>query len=425
MSGIHSDLLVRARALAGRRDASAIDAHAINVEYSSESPIGGVAAATAEQLMPPPVPRVRQKRRSSSRRGTTNSGGDGVRSSSTSSDGDDLGFGTIRTDLHENSAADDFELPSPVRRRTADSVAVPVAPEQAAATTAVQQPPVVHQRYEHMTQSEIDQARLVAMAAEQRATRPPLAVAQQPPAGGSANCPVCAERMESLYNEVRTQSAEGTTREKKARSAVQQTIINRYAVVFNIERTLRGYLNDQQLLPLLLQIHQTAIEKPARENQIRYTPWTLEILQWHFSMTEPHLFDPLRELRINQECARRSMFAMQAQLIVPDPNNPGQSMVNRTAVAGLNALMSQNAKMIATIAKHQSADDGAANAVFSLVSTIRRLGDMSGGAEEDVLNNPLQAAGTMPVGGTATQVAQTSSGVLLASAASMYKISGF
>ena len=79
----------------------------------------------------------------------------------------------------------------------------------------------------------------------------------------------------------------------------------------------------------------------------------------------------------------------------------------------------------AAIAKAQaSADEGVSNAVFALVSTVRRLGNL-GGIDEEILHNPTQAAGTMPMGGSATQATQTGSGALVTSAASMYKISGF
>jgi hypothetical protein len=309
----------------------------------------------------------------------------------------------MRTELGDDSGADDYRIPAPTRRRYAEQST---------------------RQYTHMTQSEIDQARLVAMAADERRGAAPEP-SPPPPAAEPHECPVCCERFESLYNESRARNA-ANGRENKARSAVQQTIINRYAVIFSIETTLRSYLSDEQLLPMLLRIHQVTIEKPAREHQIKYQPWSLQILRRHFDPANPHIFDPVRELRINQHCARQAMLGMRAHLIEPDPNNPGMMAVNRTAVSALNSLMAQNAKMIAAISKQQScADESVSNAVFALVSTVRRLGGNSEAADEDVLHNPTQAAGTMAVGGSATQAMTASSGALAEAAGNMYKISGF
>lgn len=375
MSGLQADMVARARALAARRAEA-------EYQFSSDSSAQSAAA-----------PAVGRQKRTAAQ----------AHSGSEASSSSESGFGVMRTELGDDSGADDYQIPAPARRRV--------------------EPP---RQYTHMTQSEIDQAHLVAMAADERrgAVPPPLAA---PLAGVAAvephDCPVCCERFESLYNEARSRNA-AAGRENKARSAVQQTIVNRYAVIFSIETTLRSYLSDRQLLPILLRLHQVTIEKPAREHQIKYQPWTLEILQRHFDPADPHIFDPVRELRINQHCARRAMLDMRAHLIVPDPNSPGLMTVNRTAVSALNSLMTQNAKMISAISKLQtSADESVSNAVFSLVSTLRRLG--GGTVDEDVLHDPTQAAGTMAVGGSATQAQATSSGALATAAANMYKISGF
>lgn len=372
---VQADMVARARALAARQ---------AELEFSSDSSAPPAAA-----------PAVGRQKRTAAQ---AHSGSEASSSSSES------GFGVMRTELGDDSGADDYQIPAPARRRV--------------------EPP---RQYTHMTQSEIDQARLVAMAAEERrsaAPPPPAAPAVVVPAAAEPHdCPVCCERFESLYNEARSRNA-AAGRENKARSAVQQTIVNRYAVIFSIETTLRSYLSDRQLLPILLRLHQVTIEKPAREHQIKYQPWTLEILQRHFDPADPHIFDPVRELRINQQCARRAMLDMRAHLIEPDPNSPGLMAVNRTAVSALNSLMTQNAKMISAISKLQtSADESVSNAVFALVSTLRRLG--GGTVDEDVLHDPTQAAGTMAVGGSATQAQATSSGALATAAANMYKISGF
>lgn len=395
-------MLERVRALAGRSGANAAAA-----EFNDPDEVDDFTPFDLPERAP--TPPGRHKRSAAARH--AHSGSDG---SSSSFDGS--GHGVMRTEMADESGADDYPVPARSRRR----ITPPAADddEQGAA-----------QMYTHMTQSEIDQARLIAMEQGERHQQQPANQVRAPPPPQSAECPVCHERFESLYNEARGRASsgdgKGRGRENKARSAVQQTIINRYAVIFSIESTLRGYLSDRQLLPLLLQVHQATIEKPARENQIKYQPWTLEILQRHFDPADPHIFDPIRELRINQACARRTMLDMRSYVIVPDPDNPGQTMVNRTAVNGLNTLMSQNAKMVAAIAKYQtSADEGVSNAVFSLVSTVRRLGNLDG-IDEGVLHDPTMAAGTMQAGGNATTATQTGSGALVTAAASIYKISGF
>lgn len=308
----------------------------------------------------------------------------------------------MRTELGDDSGADDYRIPPALRRRHAEQ-------------------PV--RQYTHMTQSEIDQARLVAMAAEERGGAAAEVVA--PPAPEPYECPVCCERFETLHNDARTRNA-ANGRENKARSAVRQTIIKRYDVLFQIESMLRSHLGDDQLLPMLLRIHQVTIEKPARENQIKYQPWTLQILKRHFDPINPHILDPVRELRITQNCARQAMLNVRSHVIEPDPNNPGMMAVNRTAVSALNSLMAQNAKLIVAISKQQSsADESISNAVFALVSTVRRLGVDSEAIDEEVMHDPTQAAGTMALGGAATQAMVTSSGAMADAASNMYKISGF
>lgn len=291
--------------------------------------------------------------------------------------------------------------------------------------------------YTNMTQSEVDQARLISMSKPGGAIAFPLQPTGAAPAprhaplvpGGAVaapfrTCPVCSERFESLHNESRARTA--GDRSDKARTALQETIVNRYALIFSIETTLRVYLNDEQLLPLLLQLHQRMIEKPALEHGIAFQAWTMFDLQTHFNRYNPHIFDPVREVRVAQAMVREAMFAVQPHLIRPDPNMPGQTEVNRAAVTALSNLMTQNAKLVTTISKMQTCcgAESASSAIFSLVSTIQRLGG-SGGVDEAVLHNPILAAGTMVTGGSATQATQTSKNPIDNAGATMYNISGY
>jgi len=366
---------------------------------------------------PPPPIRRRPKRTVTEYRNR-----DGSDSGVSSSASDDAGFGVMRVEIDDDDSM--AELRARRQRRDEDGAV---------------------RLYTNMTQSEVDQARLVSSMHPPGAA-PALSLPQPPGGGGSScappslaalvhggaavappyrACPVCSERFESLHNESRARSA--GDRSDKARTALQQTIVDRYALIFSIETTLRIYLNDDQLLPLLLQLHQRMIERPAREHGIGFQAWTLHDLQTHFNRYNPHIFDPVREVRVAQALVREAMFAVHPHLIQPDPNMPGQTEVNRSAVTALSNLMTQNAKLVTTISKMQTScgAESASSAIFSLVSTIQRLGGNSSGVDEAVLHNPILAAGTMVTGGTATQGTQTSKNVVDTAGATMYNISGY
>ena len=354
------------------------------------------------------------------------------RSSGGSASGDDSGFGALRTDL---SDGDDDPMDGQARSRRRIHPPPPPPPPPPPRSGAGT---FVGTRHIHMTQAEMEQARLVAASVAAAAAAPPpppvpepaaaaaAAAAAPPPAPAALDsCPVCSEKFKSLYDVQGGGRSGGGDRASKARSAVQQSIVDYYAIIFSVESTLNQYIGDDQLLPMLLKLHQVLVERRAREYGIAYVPWTLDMLRRHFDGSRPHIFDAMREMRSNQAYVKEAMAEMRRHIIEPDPDNPGFMTVNRTAINGLNAFVSQNSRLISTIAKLQGkGDESMVNCVFGLISTLQRIGDL-GGTDERMLHEPQQAAGTMQMGGTATQGTVFSQTRATAATLAMYKISGF
>lgn len=369
MSGANIGSEMAARMVAGRR------AYAAAQEDS--------AGFTSDESIGRPAPAAPSQKRSAAARAAADYGGGA--SEGTGSEEDGSGRGAMRATFDDNSA---LEEPSRQRRR--------VGP---------------HQKYTGLTQSEADQAHLAALAGTQTATT----AAARPTPMALGDCPVCSERISSLYEEGQSRGANA-----KARSAMQQTIVDPYKLIFHTETTLRAYMDDEQLLPLLLQMHERLIERPATQNQIAHRKWTLADLQRHFDVRQPHILDPVREVRATQAAVRRAMYAVQPHVLERDPNQPAVMMVNKNGVAALNAMASQNAKLAMMIARMQTcAEQSVSNAIFSLVSTVQRSTDASG-VDQALLRDPALAAGTMVMGETATQAPKDES-----VGADMYKISGF
>ena len=297
---------------------------------------------------------------------------------------DDSGHGAMRTTFDDDSA---LEAPARQRRRAASP-----------------------SKYEHMTQAQADQAHLVAMAAQRRLLAPP-----QPAAAPAGECPICYERITPLYEEAQTSGA-------KARSAVQEKIINQHTLIFSTESALRGRMRDEELLPILLQLHQRLIEKPARENQLTHNVWTLADLQRHFDPRNPHIFDEVREIKNAQHLVRGAMHDVRPHVLEQDPNSPGSLMVCKAGVSALSNLAAQNAKLTSQLVRMQTAaEKSVSDAIFSLVSTVRRAANVNG-LDQALLREPALAAGTMMTGETAVQSAvkdDKRGGV------DMYKISGY
>ena len=236
-----------------------------------------------------------------------------------------------------------------------------------------------------------------------------------------ADCPVCAEQIQHVYEESRQRSS---GQQAKARSAAQQMLVERYRMVFGVENFLRAYWTDNQLLPLLLALHQHVIEKPAREQGFDFVPWTLALLKRHFNPRDPHMLDPIREMRNCQALFRTAIFSSYDHLFEQDPANPANTVVNSKAASAMTAFTEKNMKLLATIRKMQTEnDENIANAMFTLVSTLKRVAGLEG-VDEEMLRNPHLAAGTVVAGGSSIRTA-TNSNSLAGVAQGMYTLSGF
>jgi hypothetical protein len=222
-----------------------------------------------------------------------------------------------------------------------------------------------------------------------------------------------------VYDESRARSG-GGGQQTKARTAAQQLVIDNYRIVFAAESFMRAYMADSQLLPILLELHQRIIEGPLRAQNEFFIPWSLPLLKRHFDPRAPHIFDPVRAMRYSQSLVLQNMAQMNEHIFEPDPANPAHQAVNAKAVAGLNAFIEKNIKLVATLRKMQTEnDENASTAMFALVSTIKRIGGLQG-VDEEILRNPQMAAGTMVAAGSAIRTATNTNGQ-----PSMYQMSGF
>jgi hypothetical protein len=132
----------------------------------------------------------------------------------------------------------------------------------------------------------------------------------------------------------------------------------------------------------------------------------------------------VRELRFSQKILREKVAALSQFVFEEDPENQSGMVVSAKAVDGMNKLMTQNLKYLATLCKMQKeSDENVSSALFTLVSYIKRVGGMAG-VDEEVLRNPQTSAGTMIASGSSIKTA-TNTNRIAGVALSMYSMSGF
>lgn len=249
------------------------------------------------------------------------------------------------------------------------------------------------------------------------------------PAGG---CPICFEQFQSHYNGNRTMrtsvdaAAAGiqtTVRAAKANSAMQSNVTDLYQVVFKCEVILRGVIDDDdQLLRLILQLHQAIIEKPLKKRNIAYKPWDLLMLKQHFHPEKGHIHDEIRTKKKEKMRMINLMGVADSHLEEPDPDNPGQMKFNFQAAKVVIQASAHKVKLVESITKLIKAkEEDLPAAMFALRSQLARMT----AADDEVVRDPRMAAGTMAVGGDTLRSANLSASTAIGSAQTMYRLSGF
>jgi len=240
------------------------------------------------------------------------------------------------------------------------------------------------------------------------------------------NCAVCREHFSSVFDENRAlESAKGTTaKQSKARSAMQSSVTDRYRIIFEVELVMRGLIDDNALLPLILKLHHDLIENELARHQIEYEPWTLRMLREHFDPVTGHVFDKVREVAHSLRLIKRTMGDVAARVTTVDSNNPALRTLDHRAAMAHNQLASTHARLVRELATlHAMKDENLADAVFRLVSAIERT-------EPDIdrlTRDPRAAVGTVTAGGDAREAArvQHNDASVAGSAAAFYQTSGF
>jgi hypothetical protein len=192
---------------------------------------------------------------------------------------------------------------------------------------------------------------------------------------------------------------------------------------------LRGVVADEQLLPILLELHQDLIERVLRKYpQIRFVPWTLRILQTHYNVDNEHIFDPIRELARDLRQVRKAIGAVESRYLVPDPDNPAQRIIDHRALSTFDKLSRRKEQLLTKLQDlHRSKEENLTDSIFALVSEISRS-TKDGGASNGMLQittDPRSAAGTTAVGGDTMRSSGRQTETATGTAYNFYAISGF
>lgn len=216
-----------------------------------------------------------------------------------------------------------------------------------------------------------------------------------------------------------------TARQSKAHSQLQQHIASRYVLIHRAETILRGVLGDEQLIRMILEMHQLLIEQPLTQfPQISFTPWTDAMLREHYDPRKKHFFDRIRTTTTELDRANRVMTVIEAYLQVPDPDNPGQRILDTRAASSLERWSVHKCKLAADLEKmNKEKEEDLAAAIFSLIAAIAAV--LGVNVAENVMRDARAAAGTVAVGGDALRSANIGSATAIGSAYDFYAMSGF
>lgn len=248
-------------------------------------------------------------------------------------------------------------------------------------------------------------------------------------------CPVCSEQFRPLYETHKSVAAavdaqaagvKSTAKNANARSKMQGTASDRYGIIFTVDQALKGWLCDEQLLPLLLMLHKKTIEKPLRTFKIPFVPWTLPILKKHFDPRQRHVFDPVRSLVEDLKDVEREIRVLNLrQRSFGSTTSPAEfKMDNDNSTLKLRYLDKKNRlvkQLNDLLAKH---DENKAAAIFALISAIKNVGNKDLQTQA-LMHDPKTAAGTLAAGGDMRNSAAHAGNNALGTAADFYNISGY
>lgn len=273
-----------------------------------------------------------------------------------------------------------------------------------------------------------------AAAAAALARAPAAAPVGRGRAADPDHCPVCREQFTAQFEQLQqAQGAAATTtsakssnnkRDDKVRSHIMRTTGDRYKLIFRIESVLRGMVSDEQLIPLLLELHRDLIESVLRKHPgIRFHPWTHRMLTEHFNIDNEHIFDPIREAVRDLRICRKAITVLESRYLVPDPDNPAQRIVDHRVITSLCKMSERKEGLISKIqAYHKMKEENLAESIFALLSVIsHQAADRAHQVTQDV----RMAAGTMIVGGDTMRSAGTSMGTAVGTAHDFYALSGY
>jgi len=271
-----------------------------------------------------------------------------------------------------------------------------------------------------------------AAAAAALARAPAAAAVGRGRAADPDHCPVCREQFTAQFEQLQqaqgaaatTTSAKNNKRDDKVRSHIMRTTGDRYKLIFRIESVLRGMVSDEQLIPLLLELHRDLIESVLRKHPgIRFHPWTHRMLTDHFDIDNEHIFDPIREAVRDLRICRKAVTVMESRYLVPDPDNPAQRIVNHRVITSLCKMSERKEGLITKIQSyHKMKEENLAESIFALLSVIsHQAADRAHQVTQDV----RMAAGTMIAGGDTMRSAGTSMGSAVGTAHDFYALSGY
>ncbi len=183
-------------------------------------------------------------------------------------------------------------------------------------------------------------------------------------------------------------------------------------------------ISDEQLIPLLLELHRELIENVLRQHPgIKFHPWTHRMLTTHYNIDNEHIFDPIRELVRDLRTTRKAMTAMEARFLVPDPDNPAQRVFDHRTLTAYDKYSTRKEKLLKAIQdQHKAKEENLTQAVFALVSEIsHRTKDNA----RQITHDTRMAAGTMVVGGDTARSAGKSLSTAVGTAYDFYAFSGY
>jgi hypothetical protein len=135
------------------------------------------------------------------------------------------------------------------------------------------------------------------------------------PAGA---CPICEETMTFAYHAAKRSMGSGIdggsstavsrliSHHQRQRERMLRAIQARanlsdhdqrcHAVLYHLEKTLRGVYRDDRIFRLLILLRREWIEKKLEHFQIQYVPWTMAMLRIHFDPASGHFRDQIRQV---------------------------------------------------------------------------------------------------------------------------------